>query len=72
MELIAVGQYGFVDFSDTTTLTFDPLPTGVSFTSASGEFLVEAQSAPEPMSLTLFGTALLGVLGFRRLRCDRI
>jgi hypothetical protein len=39
MELIANGQYGYTNFGDTATFSFDALPDGVSYTSASGDFL---------------------------------
>ncbi len=39
MLLTAGGQYGYASFGDTATFSFDPLPTGVSYTSASRDFL---------------------------------
>jgi hypothetical protein len=62
MELVAGGQNQFADFSNTATFSFDPLPVGVSFTSASGDFLTAAET-PIPATLSLFagGVGLLGL-----------
>jgi hypothetical protein len=67
MLLLAGGQYGLADFGDTAAFSFGTLPPGVSWTSASGEFLT---STPLPAALPLFASGLgaLGLLGWRRKR----
>jgi hypothetical protein len=70
-EVLSVaGQYGYADFSDTATFSFDALPPGVSYTSASGDFLT---ATPLPAALPSFATGLggLGLLGWRRKRKAR-
>jgi hypothetical protein len=74
MELVAQGQYGFTDFSDTATFSFDALPDGVSYTSASESFL---STAPAPLidrglaALVAAGGLLFGpkLLEFCKKRC---
>jgi hypothetical protein len=67
--LSAGGQYQYADFSNTAAFSFDTLPTGVSYTSASGDFLTpRAGSVPEPATwaMMLLGFAGLGFLGCQR------
>jgi len=67
MSLFAGGQYAFADFSDTATFAFASIPTNVSFTSASGDFLTGAET-PLPTALPLFagGLGVIGLLARRR------
>jgi hypothetical protein len=60
--LSAQGQYQYANFGDTATFSFVDLPTNVSFTSASGDFLSGA-TTPLPAALPLFASGL-GVMGF--------
>lgn len=66
MQLLAGGQHGFADFSNTAKLIFDVLPDGVSFSSASGAFMLGQSSptapVPLPASISLL-TAAIGGLG---------
>lgn len=59
------GQYQYDDFGDTAIFSFDTLPSGVSYASASGDFLT---AVPEPSTwVTLsIGFACLGIAGYRR------
>jgi len=68
MFVEAMGQYGYTDFSDTASFSFDTLPSGVSYTSASGNFLVGSQSVPESGTLPIFVTAFLGFIFIQRRR----
>ncbi len=68
MQLRTIGGFGSADFSHTAALSFD-LPSNVSFTSASGVFLTATDpggAVPEPASLALVCTALLGLRWSRR------
>jgi hypothetical protein len=58
-QLAVGGQYGKADFSETATLTLDPLPAGISYTTASGYSL---SAVPETSTWTamLVGFAGLG------------
>lgn len=60
------GGGGVSDYAHTATLSFD-LPTGVTFTSDSGDFLsaVNTSPAPEPAAYLLIGSGL-GALGLLR------
>ncbi len=67
-SLFTLGEYGMANFRDTATFSFD-LPDGVSFESASGDFLVgNSGSVPEPSTwaMMLLGFAGLGYAGFKR------
>ncbi len=56
----AYGTYGLANFADTASFSFD-LPTGVSLTSASGDFLTDgAPAVPEPST---WASILLGFAG---------
>jgi hypothetical protein len=67
MQLHAQGQYAFADFSDTATFSFSPLPSGVSFTSASSV-------VPEPATwaMLLLGYAGLCFVGWSRVAKPRL
>jgi hypothetical protein len=67
--LTASGQYQYANFADTATISFINVPTGVTFTSASGEFLTGA-ATPLPAALPLFASGL-GVIGFLAKRRKR-
>ena len=51
MELNAFGQYAFADLGDTATFSFAELPDGVSYTSASGDFLAGPGSRPRTIDM---------------------
>lgn len=55
------GNYGTCNFNDPITIT---LPAGVTFTSASGQFLTAP--VPIPTAVWLFGSGLLGLVGVAR------
>jgi hypothetical protein len=59
-NLSRAGGSGTCDFTDPLTIT---LPEGVTFTSASGQFLT---SVPVPAAAWLFGSGLLGLIGVAR------
>ncbi len=65
MQLTAGGQYQYSDFGDTARFAFDTLPVGVSYTSASGDFLT---GVPEPSTwvLLVLGFAGMGFASYRR------
>jgi hypothetical protein len=59
------------NFGNTAKFSFDALPNGLSFTSASGIFLTEGQpggQVPEPGTWVLLGGGLLGVGAMRAMR----
>jgi len=58
MQLQTSGQIGDAIFADTTTFSFDALPEGVSFTSASGDFLTGPVGVPSP----IVGAGLPGLI----------
>lgn len=64
MSLNAGGQYGYANFDDTATFSFDTLPTGVSFTSASGEFLTPTP-LPSTWTMLIAGFVCLGFFAYR-------
>jgi hypothetical protein len=68
-DLYVGGQYGYADVTHTATFSFDTLPDGVSFTSASGESLADAVPGPVvgagPASFA-FTALILGWLVRRR------
>ncbi|MFN7937107.1 MAG: PEP-CTERM sorting domain-containing protein [Bryobacteraceae bacterium] len=62
-------RFGAVcDYGHTSTFQFGSLPTGLSFTSASGQFLTAGDTAtPEPSSIALFGLGMVALaLLYRR------
>jgi hypothetical protein len=67
MSLAVDDQLSYTDFYNTTTLSFDTLPTGVSYTSASGDFLAGSPtSVPEPTSIIMLATGLVGLTFVQR------
>lgn len=66
MWLDAASQYYYSDFGQTASLSFNNVPAGVSFTSASGDFLTTAVPEPSTWTMMLLGSAGLGYAGFRR------
>jgi hypothetical protein len=52
------GQYGFADWHDSALFSFTFLPDGVSFSSASGDFLQGPAAAPGPIA----GAGLPGIM----------
>lgn len=67
MDLSVVGQYYFMDYSHTAAFSFDRLPAGVSYTSASGQFLTGPQQAvPEPKALVPLAIGVAGLMLLRR------
>jgi hypothetical protein len=68
MWLLAGGQYGYGDLGNTVNFSFNPLSAGVSFTSASGAFLVGEVPLPAALPLFASGLGLIAVLGWRRNR----
>jgi len=74
MQLSVAGSYGFTDFGNTVTFLFDQLPEGVSYTSASGQFLVgESTAIPEPSALAVLGGAIAVLItagSWKRLRAS--
>ena len=65
MLLSVGGQYGYADFGNTAKFTFDPLPAGVSYTSASGDFLT-AVPEPSTWAMMVLGFAGVGFIAYRR------
>ena len=65
MLLSVGGQYGYADFGNTAKFTFDPLPAGVSYTSASGDFLT-AVPEPSTWAMMVLGFAGVGFMAYRR------
>jgi hypothetical protein len=72
MFLEAGGQYQYSNFGQTASFSFDSLPAGVSFTSASGNFLTSS-AVPEPSTwaLMVLGFAGLGLVRYWRAKRDR-
>lgn len=65
MILSVGGQYGYADFGNTAKFTFDPLPAGVSYTSASGDFL-SAVPEPSTWAMMILGFFGVGYMAYRR------
>jgi hypothetical protein len=65
MYLDAGGQYQYSNFGDTAQFSFDALPTGVSYSSMSGEFL-SAVPEPSTWAMMLLGFAGIGFMAYRR------
>ncbi len=66
MLLSVGGQYYFMDYSHTAAFSFDQLPTGVSYSSASGQFLTATESIPEPGMLASLVLGLPTLMLLRR------
>ena len=64
MSLTAGGQYDFANVGDTATFSFNTLPTGVSYTSASGDFL-SPTPLPSTWPMLLGGLTGLGFIAHR-------
>jgi hypothetical protein len=60
------GQYGYADVSDTATFSIGALPDGVSFTSASGDFLASGVPEPSTWAMMILGSLGLGFMAYRR------
>lgn len=66
-EFLAVsGQYGYADLYDTAQFSFGTLPDGVSFNSASGEFLAGAVPEPSTWAMIVLGFCGIGYMAYRR------
>jgi hypothetical protein len=70
MLLFAQGQYGYFNFGETATFSFDPLPAGVSYTSASGDFLTAVPES-STWAMMLLGFVGLGFANYRQTRHKR-
>ncbi len=64
------GSYGTLDLGHTIQVGL-VLPGGVTYTSDSGAFLTAQASVPEPGTLAVSGTALLGLACLLRMRAKR-
>ena len=73
-QLDVGGQYGYANFADTAIFSFDQLSVGVSYTSASGDFLTGTPGVPEPSTwgMIVLGFAWLGYAGYRKTKTNRV